>query len=246
MMEFLGKEFDVRSIAPDRFIGIDINRNRIQRTIHLSQPDYVKTVLERFNMSNCSILSVPADPCTKLTPQMCPQNEEEKQEMAKIPFMECIGSVMHLTHLTRPDIAYAVGQVSRYSQSPGQEHWKALKRILAYLRKTLNYGLLFGGGDDELYGYCDADYAGGLGNRRSTSGAVFTLHNGPVSWFSRRQSCVALSTTESEFISAAEGAKEAIWLKRFHSELGARTSAMPLRCDNQGAIALIHDPVFHQ
>jgi hypothetical protein len=246
MMEFLGKEFDVRSIPPDRFIGIDINRNRIQRTIHLSQPDYVKTVLERFNMSNCSTLSVPADPCAKLTPQMCPQNEEEKQEMAKIPFMECIGSVMHLTHLTRPDIAYAVGQVSRYSQSPGQEHWKALKRILAYLRKTLNFGLLFGGGDDELYGYCDADYAGDLGNRRSTSGAVFTLHNGPVSWFSRRQPCVALSTTESEFISAAEGAKEAIWLKRFHSELGAPTSAMPLRCDNQGAIALIRDPVFHQ
>ena len=245
MMEFLGKEFDVRSIAPDRFIGIDINRNRIQRTIHLSQPDYVKTVLERFNISNCSILSVPADPSTKLTPQMCPQNEEEKQEMAKIPFMECIESVMHLTHLTRPDIAYAVGQVSRYSQSPGQDYWKALTRILAYLRKTLNYGLLFWGGDDELYGYCDADYAGDLGNRRSTSGAVFTLHNGPVSWFSRRQSCVALSTTESEFISAAEGAKEAIWLKRFHSELGARTSAMPLRCDNQGAIALIHDPVFH-
>jgi hypothetical protein len=140
----------------------------------------------------------------------------------------------------------SVGQVSRYSQSPGQEHWKSLKRILAYLRKTLNYGLLFGGGDDELYGYCDADYAGDLGNRRSTSGAVFTLHNGPVSWFSCRQSCVALSTTESEFISAAEEAKEAIWLKRFHSELGARTSAMPLRCDNQGAIALIHDPVFHQ
>lgn len=246
MMEFLGKEFDVRSIPPDRFIGIDINRNRIQRTIHLSQPDYVKTVLERFNMSNCSTLSVPADPCAKLTPQMCPQNEEEKKEMANIPFMECIGSVMHLTHLTRPDIAYAVGQVSRYSQSPGQEHWKALKRILAYLRKTLNFGLLFGGGDDELYGYCDADYAGDLGNRRSTSGALFTLHNGPVSWFSRRQSCVALSTTESEFISAAEGAKEAIWLKRFHSELGARISAMPLRCDNQGAIALIHDPVFHQ
>ena len=83
---------------------------------------------------------------------MCPQNEEEKQEMAKIPFMECIGSVMNLTHLTRPNIAYAVGQVSRYLQSPGQEHWKALKRILAYLRKTLKFGLLFGGGDDKLYG----------------------------------------------------------------------------------------------
>ena len=117
---------------------------------------------------------------------------------------------------------------------------------MAYLRKTINFGLLFGGGDDELYGYCDADYAGDLVYRRSTSRAIFTLHDSPFSWFSRRQSCIALSTTESEFISAAEGTKGAIWLKRFHSELGARISAMTLRCYNQGDIAFIYDPVFHQ
>jgi hypothetical protein len=246
MMNFLGKEFEVRSLPADRFIGMDISRNRVQRTIHLSQPEYTKTVLERYGMSNCATLSVPADPCVKLTPQMCPQTEEEKQEMKCVPFMECIGSIMHLTHLTRPDIAYAVGQASRYSQNPGQEHWKALKRIMAYLRKTVNFGLLFGGDNSELIGYCDADYAGDLGSRRSTSGAVFTLYNGPISWFSRRQSCVALSTTESEFISAAEATKEAIWLNRILIELGARALPVPLRCDNQGAIALIHDPVFHQ
>jgi hypothetical protein len=84
MMEFLGKEIDVRSIPPDRFIGIDINRNRIQRTIHLSQPDYVKTVLERFNMSNRSTLSVPADPCAKLPPQMCPQRCDNQGAIALI------------------------------------------------------------------------------------------------------------------------------------------------------------------
>ena len=246
MVEFLGKEFEVRSLPADRFIGIDINRNRHLGTIHLSQPEYVKKILGRFNMSNCNPLAVPADPCVKLSPQMSPQNKEEKQEMTNVPFMECIGSVMHLTHLTRPDIAYAVGQVSRYSQNPGKEHWKALKRILAYLKKTINFGLLFGGGSSEICGYCDSDYAGDLESRRSTSGAVFTLHNGAVSWFSRRQTCVALSTTEAEFISAAEGTKEGIWLKRLHLELGATESATPLRCDNQGAIALIHDPVFHQ
>jgi hypothetical protein len=177
---------------------------------------------------------------------MSPQNEEEKKEMTNVPFMECIGSVMHLTHLTRPDIAYTVGQVSRYSQNPGKEHWKALKRILAYLQKTINFGLLFGGGRSEICGYCDSDYAGDLESRRSTSGAIFTLHNGAVSWFSRCQTFVALSTTEAEFISAAEGTKEGIWLKRLHLELGATESATPLRCDNQGAIARIHDHVFHQ
>jgi hypothetical protein len=246
IVEFLGKEFEVRSLPADRFIGIDMNRNRSLGTIHLSQPEYVKKILERFNMSSCNPLAIPADPCVKLSPQMSPKNEEEKEEMANIPFMECIGSVMHLTHLTRPDIAYAVGQVSRYSQNPGLEHWKALKRILAYLKKTINFGLLFGGGSSELCGYCDSDYAGDLESRKSTSGAVFLLYNGAVSWFSRRQTCVALSTTEAEFISAAESTKEGIWLKRLHLELGAIESATPLRCDNQGAIALIHDPVFHQ
>ena len=245
-MVFLSKEFEVRSLPADRFIGVDINRNRIQHTIHLSQPEYTKAVLEKYGMSNCATHLVPADPSVKLTPQIGPQTEEEKQSMKAVPFMECIGSVMHLTHLTRPDIAYAVGQVSRYSQNPGQEHWKALKRIMAYLRNTMNFGLLLGGTIGDLIGYCDADYAGDLGNRRSTSGAVFTLHNGPISWFSRRQSCVALSTTESEFISAAEATKEAIWLNRILTELGVGELPVTLKCDNQGAIALIHDPVFHQ
>lgn len=246
MVEFLDKEFEVRSLPADRFIGININRYHSQRTIHFSQPEYIKKILERFNMSCCNPLAIPADPCVKLTPQMSPKTEEKKQEIANTPFMVCIGSVIHLTHLTRPNIAYAVGQGSRYSQNPGKEHWKALKRILAYLRKTINFGLLFGGNSSEICGYCDSDYDGDLESRRSTSGAVFILNIGPISWFSRRQTCVALSTTEAEFISAAEGTKERIWLKRLHFELGASDLATPLRCNNQGVIALIKDPVFHQ
>ena len=121
-----------------------------------------------------------------------------------------------------------------------------MKRILAYLKKKINFGLLFGGGSSEICGYCDSDYAGDLESRRSTSGAVFTLHNSAVSLFSRRQTFVALSTTEAEFISAAEGTKEGIRLKRLHLEPGATESVTPLRCDNQGAISLIHDPIFHR
>jgi hypothetical protein len=246
MMEFLGKEFEIRSLPADRFIGDDIDRNRSQRAIHLSQQDYVKTILQRFDMANCHSVAVPADPCVKISPSMFPRTEEEKTMMAKIPFMEGIGSLMHLANLTRPDLAYAIGQVSRFSQNPGPKHWKGLKRILAYLRKTINHGILYGGGSNELHGYVDAEYAGDLENRRSTSGAVFILNSGPISWHSRRQTCVALSTTESEFIAAADGTKEAIWLRRLYSELGGPDVAMPLRCDNQGTIALIHNPMFHQ
>ena len=116
---------------------------------------------------------------------------------------------------------------------------------MSYLHKTVNLGLLFGGSDGDLIGYCDANSASDLGNRRSTSRAVFTLYGGPIFWFSRRQSCVDLSNTEPELILAAESAKQAIWLNRILVELGIPELPVPLRCDNQGAIAL-YDPVFHQ
>ena len=148
--------------------------------------------------------------------------------------------------MTRPDITFSVGQVSQYAQNPGKEYWKAAKRILAYLLRTPNFGLLFGKGSNVLTGYCDSDYAGDLETRRSTSGTVFLLLGGPISWSSKRQTCVALSTTEAEFIAAAEATKEAIWLQRFLSELGAPEWPTPLHCDNQSAIALIKNPVLHQ
>ena len=106
--------------------------------------------------------------------------------MAKIPFMEGIGSLMHLANLTRPDLTYALGQASRFYQNPGPEHRKGLKRIRAYLQKTINHGILYGHENNELHEYVDADYAGDLENRRSTSGAVFILNGGPISWHSRR------------------------------------------------------------
>jgi len=128
MLEFLGKEFEIKSLPADRFIGIDINRNRSKRSIHLAQSEYCRRTLARFNMNNCNPLAIPADPGCKLSPEMSPQNEEEKTEMSNTPFLQAIGSLMHLSNLTRPDISYAVGQVSRYSQNPGKQHWKALKR----------------------------------------------------------------------------------------------------------------------
>ncbi len=166
--------------------------------------------------------------------------------MTNVPFMECIGSVMHLTHLTRTEHCIRSWTSIQIFAKPRQGALEGFETYSSLYKKTIDFGLLFGGGRSEICGYCDSDYAGDLESRRSTSGAVFTLHNGAVSWFSQRQTCVALSTTEAEFISAAEGTKEGIWLKRLHLELGATESATPLRCDNQGAIARIHDHVFHQ
>jgi hypothetical protein len=178
---------------------------------------------------------------------MSPQNEEEEAEMKTIPFREAVGSLMHVMVMTRPDIAYAVGQVAQYAQKPGKQYWRAVKRILAYFIKTKNYGLCFGRSSDQLIGFCDADYAGDLQTRRSTSGFLFLYLGEPVSWASRRQPCVALCTTKkAEFVAAAEATKEAVWFQQLLSELGIDDRSTTLYCDNQSAIALVNNPTFHQ
>ncbi len=151
-MDHLGKEFEIRSMPANRFLGLDITRDRLNRKICLSQTDYIRNMLEKFNMTDCSPLGVPADPSCKFSPMMCPQNEEEETSMSNIPYRELIGSLTHVSHTTRSDIAQALGQVSQYAQKPRKEHWKAAKRILAYLKKSQNVGIQFGGGSNLLIG----------------------------------------------------------------------------------------------
>jgi hypothetical protein len=212
----------------------------------LSQPEYIQKITEKFNMTECNQLAIPADPSCRLSPDMSPQNKEEETEMLNTPFREAVGSLMHVMVMTRPDIAYAVGQVAQFAQNPGKQHWRAVKRILAYLKKTPNVGLRFNQTNSSLSGFCDADYAGDLQTRRSTSGFAFLYHGGPISWTSRRQQCVALSTTEAEFVAAAEATKEAVWLQQLLSEIYTTKLPTPLSCDNQSAIALVKNPALHQ
>jgi len=151
---------------------------------------------------------------------------------------------------TRPDIAYAVGAVSRYSSNPGELHWKAVKRILRYLKGTANFALEYNGGSSEkVKGYSDADWAGSLDDRRSTTGYVFTMNGAAVTWSSKKQPTVALSTTEAEYMAMTQAAKEAIWIRRFLAEvLGENEEAnekLEVFTDNQGALALAQNPVFH-
>ena len=108
MIDFLGKEFEERFLPADRYVGVYINRNCERRTIHLSQPDYIRKILDKYNMSKCNPLAIPADPHLRLTSEMSPKNEDEKREIANIPFQESVGSLQYLTHMTRPDISYAI------------------------------------------------------------------------------------------------------------------------------------------
>jgi hypothetical protein len=123
---------------------------------------------------------------------------------------------------TRPDIAHAVGVVRRYMNNPCKEHWEAVKWILRYLKCTTTHTLCFGGSDTFLQGYVDLDMTGDKDNRRSTTGYVFTIGGTIVSWISKLEKVVALSTTEVEYVAATEASKEMIWLQRFMVELGKK------------------------
>ena len=127
---------------------------------------------------------------------------------------------MYAMVCSRPDIAHAVGVVSRFLENPGKEHWEAVKWILRYLRGTTRDCLCFKGSDPILKGYTDADMEGDLDNRKSTTGYLFIFSGGAISWQSKLQKCVALSTIEAKYIVATEAGKEMVWLKRFLQELG--------------------------
>jgi hypothetical protein len=140
--------------------------------------------------------------------------EPNEGPAAQYEYQQVIGSLMYLAMATRPDLAFGVGIVSRFASNPGEHHIKAVKRLMRYLWGTLDVGLRFGGSAEEaLAGYADADFAGCISTRRSTSRFVFKLNGGAISWASRRQECAALSTTEAEYIALCAAAREAAWLR---------------------------------
>jgi hypothetical protein len=181
----------------------------------------------------------------KLTKEICPKTHEEIKYMSRVPYSSAVGILMHPMVCTRPDIAHAVGVVSRYMNNPGKEHWEVVKWILRYLRGTSNHALCFGGSETVLQGYVDSDMAGDKDSRRSTTGYVFTIGGTTVSWISKIQKVVALSTIEAEYVAATEASKEMIWLQRFMEELGKKQENSRLYCDNESAIHIAKNSTFH-
>ena len=147
--------------------------------------------------------------------------------MAKVPYASACGSLMYAMVATRPDIAYAVGVVSRYMSNPGKKHWEAVKSILRYLSGTADRQLCYGRGELSIQGYVDSDYAGCVDTRRSTTGWIYTFAGAAISWRSKLQDCTSVSTTEAEYVAASEACKEAIWLARLVGDLGIKVQ-LPL------------------
>jgi phosphoribosyl-AMP cyclohydrolase len=170
--------------------------------------------------------------------------------MSHVPYASVVGSLMYEMVCTRPDISHAVGVLSRYMSKPGKEHWTIVKRVFRYLRGTSSYGLCYQGraGLDrvlDIHVFVDADWDGDLDRRRSTSGYVFNLFGGAISWMRKRQVVVALSTTEVEYMAATHASKEAIWLQRLCSGIGLVQQAVRIDCDSQSAIFLVKNLTYH-
>jgi Reverse transcriptase (RNA-dependent DNA polymerase) len=242
--------FPIKDLGPAQtIVGIEIRRDRKSKLIHLSQKKHVEELLARCNMQECNPVSTPLAPGTQLNMAMCPASNEEKEEMMKAPYANVVGSLLYLATGTRPDISHAVGVVSRFMKNPGREHWMAVKRILRYLKGTATLGIQFGGPKATLIvnGYVDADWAGDVESRRSTTGYVFMLAGGPVSWRSRRQQTVALSTMEAEYMALCDATTAAVWLGRLMMDLtGDEESAKPIVMheDNEGCRAFAKNPPF--
>lgn len=240
VMFFLQKHFEIKSMSVGVFLGLEIDRRK-DGSIHVHQSSYVRKVLKRFNMENCNPVATPSD-----SNQVLHGFTESKA--SNYPYREAVGSLMYLSVGTRPDITHVVGIASRYLENPTTVHENHVKGIFKYLKGTINYGLLyFNSKKLRLTGYSDADHAGDIETRRSTTGYVFFLGDGTISWSSERQKSVSISTMEAEYMAASEATKELVWLKRLLNELIPEKLDKPMfLLDNLSAIRLVKNPEFHK
>jgi hypothetical protein len=246
----LAQCFKLRDLGPTLFLlGVQIDRERSARTLHLSQRQYTLDLLDRFGFADCSPVSTPLVPGSRLDMSQCPQTPEDDEFMRDKPYVSAVGALMYLAIATRPDIAHAVGVLCRFMSKPGPAHWKAAKHLFCYLRGSIDYRLTYAPdpSSSQLFTmYSDADHGGNPDNGRSTSAYVMKMGTGTVSWMSRLQSIVALSTTEAEFISAVSAGQEIVWMRSFLGELGYSFDApLLLLVDNQSTIQVAHNPEHH-
>jgi len=247
----LSKYFKLKNLGLIKdYLGIEVDLNLEKGYVKLNQAKYINRVLEKFNMLDSKPIATPMD--AKIAYKLVPNPNKASLDTIKW-FQALIGSLLYLTLATRLDIAYSVIKLSRFASNPSEIHISAGKRILRYLKGTINYGIIYyrtlNNSPINYYisGYTDADYAGDLNTAKSTTGYIFFYANGPISWKSKLQTIIAQSTTEAEYIAINTATKEAIYIKSILDELGYyKQDKFPIYSDNNGALLLAKNPVFHE
>lgn len=217
------------------FLGLEVNDG-----IFLYQRKYAEDLLKKFSMEKCETVKTPMNPNEKL------QKEDGTGKADEKLFRSLVGGLNYLTH-TRPDIAHRVSVVSRYMHFPTKQQLGATKRILKYVAGSARFGILYEHVSEfKLVSYTDSDWAGSLDDRKSTSGSVFSLGSGAITWSSKKQDTVALSSSEVEYVAAGAAAKQAVWLRKLLKDLCCeQEGATEIWCDNRSAIAMTKNPAFH-
>jgi len=242
----------VKVVLSDRFrmkdmgqlhycLGISIVQDKENNTVYLHQNQYIENLLKKFNMVDSKVVATPTDINVKLC-----KDDGVSQPVDKVLYQSLVGSLLYAAIATRPDIAYAVGVAAQYCSSPNHSHLTAAKRILRYLKGTACYALSYKKKDETLVGLSDSDWAGNIDDRKSMTGNLFLYGDGAISWLSKKQPVVALSTSEAEYIALSYAVQEAIWLKSLLTSVGVVVDKpIIIKEDNQGAIAIAKDPVKH-
>ena len=219
----------------EQYLNIKIERDRKAKTLKLSQPTHVSELLDKFHMSDSKPRAVPllssAD-TTKI-------KDNEQPFEPKTQYQECVGGLMYIASVSRPDLCLPVSILAKHMASPAPRHWEQLKGLLRYVNGTRNLGITYGVSSSTLDCFTDSDWGACKDTRRSRSGFVFNLFGGAISWTSKQQTVVATSTAEAEYVATALCAREAIWLKKIVNFLSIECKgAVVLRADNQAAIKM--------
>ena len=238
----ISTKFKMKDLGPVSWcLGMKITRDRLKKTLTISQPQYVNEILSRFNMSNCKPAATP------LVPKSTLKRATTTDEPTKAPYGELVGCLLYLSTRTRPDIAAAVGTLTRYTSQPCDTHWVAAKHVLRYLRGSPDIGLTYGAATNnpaQLHGYADASFADDVDTRRSTSGCCLMLNGAAVAWRSKLQPTTAVSTAEAEYVALCRAAQEAIHLRQLLEELGVSQGSAPTTIfeDNQPCLHIANNP----
>ena len=212
--------------------------------LQISQEQYIGKIMRKYKLQDCKTVSTPMDLNVKLVKD---DGYSKPWPVDVVQYQSMVGSLIYAAIATRPDIAYAVAALAKFNSSPTEAHLTAVKRVFRYLKGTAQLRLQYQETDVNVVGYSDADWASDSDDRRSTSGNVFVMSGDAISWTSKKQPTVALSTSESEYIALCFATQEAVWLRQLMKELQIDcTTATTMYEDNQGAIAMSRNPVLHK
>lgn len=233
------KAFGIKDLGPLRmFLGVQFERDLETRELWIHQEMFIDSLLLEHELTNCNAVKTPLD---RDHPLGLPTDIHAPVDNLTHSFQRLVGSLLFLQICSRPDISFAVLLLSQHCSSPEPRHFAAAKRVLRYLKGTRSYRLHYGGESQHLplSGLSDADWAGDRKDRASISGFVWSLGGGPISWSAKKQNCIALSTTEAEYVALTRAVQEGIWLRQSLNQFQITCpSPLVLSTDNNGAKSL--------